>query len=153
MISLKERLKQLVEGKLEMEGIELVDVAIRGGKRAKIVQFFVDKKGGITVGECSRISRELSDLLDYGEEPLEIGPYRLEVSSPGLDRPLVSERDFRRNIGKEVLFTYSAGDTQEELKGRIVDVKSDGVYVKGRDDRVIRLHLDSIRRAKVLFEW
>ncbi|MGH7898692.1 MAG: ribosome maturation factor RimP, partial [Candidatus Binatia bacterium] len=91
---------ELVEPVLMERGLELVDVEQRAEGRGQVVRLLVDREGGVDLDELSRLSRELSDLLDV-EEPLP-GSYTLEVSSPGINRPLRKTEHFVRYIGKKV---------------------------------------------------
>lgn len=96
----RERIRELVEPVAQSEGMEVVDVeCLRGPSRWK-VRIYIDREGGVTLDDCAAISGEVGDLLDVHEIPP--GPYDLEVSSPGLDRPLVRDRDFVRYEGHRV---------------------------------------------------
>jgi len=82
-------------------GLELVEVTSVGSKRPRIC-VFVDGPAGVTIDQCAQVSRGISGSLDEELEELFPGPYRLEVSSPGLDRPFAGPEDFRRNAGRRV---------------------------------------------------
>ncbi len=113
---------------------------ILGTGRRLLVRVVVDKEGGVTIGDCERMSRSLEALMDV-EDPIK-GPYVLEVSSPGLDRPLTQQRDFEKNIGKLVrIVTTEKIDNQTFLIGRISDV----------GDGWIRLNIESKGHGKDLF--
>ena len=79
-------------------GFELVDVEMKRATGGQLVRLFVDKPGGIGLDELQSVSEEVSAILD-AEDPID-GPYTLEVSSPGLDRPLKTEADYRRFVGQ-----------------------------------------------------
>ena len=95
-----DRLSALIEPLLAREGVELVDVEVAGSRRRPIVRVYVDRPGGVGVDDCARISR----LLEAGLETAAAVPetYVLEVSSPGLDRPLRERRHFERFVGRDV---------------------------------------------------
>ena len=90
--SLQNTLEQLAEPLLEERGVTLVELAISGGRRRKIIRFFVDRLDGITVDECAALSRDLGDIFDT-HDPID-GTCVLEVSSPGLTRQLRTDQDF-----------------------------------------------------------
>ncbi|MFX0211506.1 MAG: ribosome maturation factor RimP, partial [Candidatus Hodarchaeota archaeon] len=96
----------MVQSTLENEGFELVDLVVRGKNSSRVLQFFVDHERGITLDDCVHLNRKLSNLLDSEAEQIELGSYSLEVSSPGLDRPLKTEKDFQRNIGRTVSLMF-----------------------------------------------
>ncbi len=96
-------------------GLEVVEVQLNAGRRGGLVRVFVDRPGGVGVDELSAVSQELSVILD-AEDPIQ-GAYTLEVSSPGLDRPLRSEADFRRVVGRRVTVERAH---ESPLVGRVV---------------------------------
>ena len=97
---LVKRLESIVTPIVEEQGVELVELQIVGATRRPIVRLYIDRPGGVTMDECATVSRRLSLELDAVD--LIETSYTLEVSSPGLDRPLVSAADFNRRRGSEV---------------------------------------------------
>src|SRR5208283_189173 len=119
--AMKTKVYQLACRAAEGEGLEVVSADLLGSGRRLLLRVAVDKTGGVTVGDCERMSRSLEALLDV-EDPIS-GPYVLEVSSPGLDRPLRSQRDFEKNIGRLArIVTSEKIDGQTFFLGRIADV-------------------------------
>jgi ribosome maturation factor RimP len=116
--------------------LSLVDADFRREGRRWVLRLFVDKPGGVGIGDCQRLSHELGDVLDVAgliEES-----YDLEVSSPGLDRELRKEREFRWAIGKAVrCWLREPIDGKRELAGRLVAVTGEHVTVSDPDGRVI----------------
>jgi ribosome maturation factor RimP len=112
-------------------GFELVDIELKQAKSEKLVRIFVDRPGGIGLEDLQSVSEEVSAILD-AEDPIE-GHYTLEVSSPGLDRPLRGEADYRRFVGRLAnLSSYEPVDGRRHWTGRIV----------GCDDGIVTLELD-----------
>ena len=112
----EQKTEELITPFVEDKGFELVDVEYVKEGGNWYLRAYIDKPGGITVDDCEVISRSLSDKLD--EEDFIEGAYILEVSSPGLGRPLKKEKDFVRNMGQEVeLRTYRAIEKQKEFRG------------------------------------
>jgi ribosome maturation factor RimP len=105
------RVKALADNYLKDHNIELVDVIYRRESPGMVLRLLVDTAQGITLAECEKLNKYLSEVLDK-EDAIE-GHYVLEVSSPGLDRPLSSDRDFERVVGSELCIT-----TYEPIEGR-----------------------------------
>ena len=139
-----ERLRQLIEPVLEQHGVELVDVELAGGR----LRVFLAREGGIAVDDCARMSRAIGDVLAV-EDPIP-GRYVLEVSSPGLDRPLRTRRDFARSIGRRVRITrrQGGGPDAEPLSGIIQECR-DGVVVLNVNDSTVEIALDRIASAEL----
>lgn len=109
-------------------GYEIVDINLSGSGKRVILRITLDKEGGITLDDCEVFSRRLEGLLD-AEDPLK-GPYTLEVSSPGLDRPLKRINDFKKSIGKLVrIITKERINNQTFFVGRLEDVRDSSIIL------------------------
>jgi ribosome maturation factor RimP len=120
------RLEEAVQPVLREHGLELVEIEWRGRRPRGVLRLFVDKPGGVGVGDCERVSRELGDVLEASA--LIEDAYDLEVSSPGLDRQLRSDREFRWAVGKLVQCWLAGG---ESVCGRLVAVTPERLLVEG----------------------
>lgn len=148
------RLRALVESGVNALGFDLVDVEQVGGRSHQTLRVYIDCRGGITVDDCADVSRHLSALLDV-EDPLP-GSYTLEVSSPGLDRPLVTLADFQRYRGEMVkLRTHEPVAGRKNFTGRLLDVTPDRIALEvgpaagGAMERV-DLAFSAIERARLV---
>ena len=149
MNEFRQKVLQLARQVADEEEVELVDVELRGKGRL-LLRAVIDKENGITLDDCEKFSRSFGAVLDV--EDLFAGPYTLEVSSPGLDRPLKDLRDFEKNRGKLArVVTSDKISNQNFFIGRIEDI---GVgYVKIKiDEREIDIPFDKISRARLEIE-
>ncbi len=132
---LKDLIKNYAEQISESEGVEVVDLEIHPGNKGLVVTVFIDKEKGVTVRDCETFSRSLEAILDV-EDPIK-GAYTLQVSSPGLDRPLRNQRDFSKNLGREIKIT-----TKEKISGRtffigkIIDVGQEWVRIELKEGNI-----------------
>jgi ribosome maturation factor RimP len=116
----KEKIVELIEPVLESENLELVDVECLKMKTRWMVRIFMDKDGGITVDDCANISHQVGDILDVNDVPS--GPYTLEVSSPGVTRPIFKDEDFIKYRGSVVSIKVDqAIDGIRNFKGELLD--------------------------------
>jgi ribosome maturation factor RimP len=110
------------------ENFELVHVEVVSGDKEAMVRVYIDKPGGITLDDCVYVSRQLGDLIDIQLERL--GRYRLEVSSPGPNRPLSQKCDFHRFTGKRIkIETYEAIEGQKKFTGVLDKTNDDSVVI------------------------
>jgi len=140
----------LAEPLAESRGLEIVQVQYRRESAGFVLRVFIDRASGVTIDDCSGFSREFSDILDV-EDPVP-GRYSLEVSSPGLDRPLARERDFARFSGR--LITLSAAEPVEgrrNFKGTLLGV-ADGAVRLRVDGREYAVALSNIAKANLVPE-
>ncbi len=128
-------------------GLDLVDVQVKGAGPQTIVRVVVDRKGGVDVGTCQQLSRELSEQLE-AFDPIS-GRYSLEVTSPGTDRPLRTQRDFDRVEGRLVQLRRQEADRVAELRGTVREARDDAVVlvVDGATVAVPYVEVDSARQA------
>ena len=115
-----EAIKSIIASKCAGLGFELFDLKLfQAGSRA-VLRITIDRTAGVTVGDCEMVSNELSIALDV-ERFLEGRPYTLEVSSPGIDRPLKTERDFKRAIGRFVILQMApAFEGKKTMRGKVI---------------------------------
>ncbi|MCR5532004.1 MAG: ribosome maturation factor RimP [Lachnospiraceae bacterium] len=145
------RTEQLILPILNEKQFELVDVEYVKEAGDWYLRAYIDKPGGITIDDCEAVSRKLSDLLD--EADFIPDAYILEVSSPGLTRPLKKDRDYDRNIGKPVeikLFKSVSG--RKEITANLVSYDKDTVTVS-EDGNEIVLEKKNISLIRQAFIW
>ena len=137
---------------MEANGFELVDVEYVKEAGNWYLRAYIDKPGGITVDDCEVVNRELGDLLDRDDFIDE--SYILEVSSPGLGRPLKKERDFIRSRGEEVeIRTYRMVDRQKEFRGVLKAWDKDTVTIEYEDGQEQVFERDNIALIRLAFDF
>lgn len=146
-MEVKQTVSDLVENSLRAEGYELADVVVSRYKTATTVRLFVYGQNGVTIAECARLSKVVGGLLD-GTALFENG-YSLEVSSPGLDRPLLTLRDYKYRVGETIRVEF-ADRTRKKLTGVIVSADDDRVVFR-MDDEVITIDLAEIKQSQIVF--
>ncbi|HMH02418.1 MAG TPA: ribosome maturation factor RimP, partial [Terriglobales bacterium] len=99
-----DRVREIAERVAASTGLEIVEVELRGGGKARMLRIFIDKPGGVTHEDCANLSREVGTILDV-EDVIPGVSYLLEVSSPGLDRKLIRPADYERFTGSRVKLT------------------------------------------------
>ncbi len=148
---LLDRIKQLVAPLLESMNIDLVELKMQRQNRQVFLRFLVDKPigGGISVDECAQLNETISQLFD--RENFIQESFVIEVSSPGLDRPLVTIKDFIRATGKDVMiFLKEKVQGKIELSGKIASVK-DNVIIVDIEGQELEIPLEKINKAKYIF--
>lgn len=152
MIDLSSKLAVLIQPIVEKYQVDLVDLEVRGHAGSKVVEVFVDQPNGVTIDICARVSRDFAEILDKEDDALQLDKYRLEVSSPGIDRPLKTEKDFKRHIGKTVELKYKKDMNVQKLKGQIADVRDGDLHLTVQEQSVI-IQMDQILSGKIQIQW
>ena len=148
----KERIVRLSGPVADEQGVWIVDVEMAGSARKPTVRVFIDKEGGVTLDDCERFSRAMSALLDV--EDIIPFSYVLEVSSPGLDRPLKNIRDFERSVGKLArVVTRESIAKQTFFVGRIMAVKENTVMLMMNNKEEVDIPFDRISKARLEIEF
>jgi ribosome maturation factor RimP len=149
--SLEASITTLAEQVAASLGMEVIRAEIKGGGGRSIVRIFIDQPGGISLNDCERFSRQLSVLLDV-EDWIPFN-YMLEVSSPGLDRLLVKEADFRRFAGKKAkVRTRTPIEGQSVFRGVILDAAEGKLDLEVEPGRKIEISLADIERANLVID-
>ncbi len=141
--------RALLEETIEDEGYELVAVVHTTAAGGRTLRVHIDRPGGVSVGDCTRVTRLVSPLLDV-HDPI-VGAYRLEVSSPGMDRPLQRLQDFARFEGYRAKLRLEQGAGPRQLKGVLRGVEDDQVLIE-RTEHVRRVPLAAIERAHLVLD-
>jgi len=154
-----EQIRAIAERVARSHGLEIWDIVSRRETTGQIVRVFIDRPGpaataeeSVSIEDCEQVSRESGTILDV-EDPLPFA-YTLEVSSPGLNRPLRGEQDYRRFAGRLAKLVVSeAVDNQTAFEGRLRGVEDGTVLLEGPKARMHRLPLRLITRARLAVEF
>ena len=143
-----EQVKNIAEPICETEGIELVHVEYQRESSGRILRLYIDKPEGVMLDDCVRINRHLGDLLDVYLE--NIGPYHLEISSPGQDRPIGKTDDYERFKGCEAkIKTMQSIEGQRNFRGVLMGVSEDTVGLM-IDEKAVAIPLKEIQKARLI---
>ena len=144
------RTEELVQPLVAEKQFELVDVEYVKEGGSYYLRIYIDKEGGITVNDCEAISRPFSDILDQ-EDYIE-GSYILEVSSPGLGRPLKKEKDFKRSLGEEVeIRLFRQVEHQKEWIGLLTAYDQQTVTIETEDGREMTFDRSNLALIRLAF--
>ena len=148
----EQRTEELLLPIIEENGFELVDVEYVKEGGSWYLRAYIDKPGGITVDDCEKVSRRLSDLLD--EKDYIDGAYILEVSSPGLGRPLKKDKDFERSIGEEVeIRTFRPIHHQKEFTGILKAYDKEKVIIEMEEQEQMEFERSQIALIRLAFDF
>lgn len=143
----REKVRDTIGPVINDLGLELYDLELKQMKGKALLRVFIDREEGITIDDCERVSREIEALLDV-EDPIPCA-YVLEVSSPGLDRPLKSAGDFKRTIGESVrVVTQEPIDKQSFFIGKLTRAGEDDIVLLLPESREVRIPYAKISRAR-----
>lgn len=154
-----EALEQQIESRVAREGFDLVELERVGSKTRPILRLRIERpdaapgQSGVTLDDCTRVSRAVEAFLDEQSDVSE--RYVLEVSSPGLERPLVRRRDYERFVGQEVSLKTSeaVGDHGKRIEGVLRGINDDDVVMVDADGQPIEVRLGNIKKAHLVFRW
>ena len=149
--SIYQSVADLIKPTLERNALELVDVEYKKTGKIWVLRVFIDKNQGVTVYDCQELSREIEDLIEIHEL---IGDhYVLEVSSPGLNRPLKKDTDFLRNKGKRIqIKTYSPINNKKENVGTVIDFVNGTLFLEDKKN-ILKISLTEIAQAKLIIKF
>ena len=142
-----DRVHVIVDPILFNEGMELVDIEYRRESRGWVLRLYLDKGGGVTLDDCTRVSQEVGRILDV--EDFIQTPYTLEVSSPGLSRRLKTEKDFMKYRGHLIkVKTVNPIENRRQFRGRLVAISENKLEIES-DGGVFRIPLSNVAKANL----
>ena len=146
-MELKTKLEEIITGPLADEGFEVVEIKIAQFRKSSRLQIFVASDSGVKLDDCARISRVIEPLIDNNH--MFPNGYSLEVSSPGLDRPLYTIRDFRRRIGETVRVSFN-DISIPDATGELMAVDESGTIELRLTKESRKIGLDEVRVGKII---
>ena len=148
----RESIQKLIHEDLEKEGFELYELQFNRAKGRYLLRVFMDHEKGVNIDDFERVSQRNSSSLDALD--LIPGPYVLEVSSPGIDRPLKKEADFRRYQGKWISMTFHDSPNKiQSLDGKILSVDQQILRIEDRKREEHKIPLTAILKAKLIVSF
>jgi ribosome maturation factor RimP len=142
-----DRVRAMISPILLNEGMEVVDIEYRRESRGWVLRLTLDKEGGVTLDDCTRVSQEVGRGLDV-EDVIQT-PYMLEVSSPGLTRPLKTEKDFMKYRHRLIkVKTVDPIKNRRQFKGRLLGVSENGIEIEV-DGEIFQIPLSHVAKANL----
>jgi ribosome maturation factor RimP len=147
------KIEEVARRVAEPEGLEIVEVEVKGGGGCRLVRISIDKPEGVTHGDCELVSHQVGTILDV-EETVPGGRYTLEVSSPGLERKLLRPNDYVRFQGKKASISLREPlDGRSNWEGMLAGFEDGAVALETGPGTTLRFPFDQIRKANLKFEW
>lgn len=150
-MEITDRVKEVSRDYIAEHGLEIIDIIFRREQQGMVLRVIADKPEGITIDECEEFNNFLSETLD--KEDVVQDHYILEVSSPGLDRPMKTDRDFERSMGKVIeVTTFIPIDDRKTHEGKLIGMDKDNIVVEsGGMSTVIPKDKIALARLKIEF--
>jgi ribosome maturation factor RimP len=147
------KITEIAERVAEPEGIEIVEVQLLGGGKARLLRIFIDKIEGVSHKECEFMSQQVGTILDV-EDVIPGDSYTLEVSSPGVERKLTKPQDFTRFTGQKVKFVLREPvENQSRWEGTLAGFSDGLIALEPAAGKVVHFPLDKVEKANLKFEW
>jgi len=151
MVTLVQKINNMIEPAVIAMGYELVGCELQEYGHGKLLRVYVDGENGITIDGCAKVSRQVSAILDV-EDPLQ-GAYKLEVSSPGLDRPLFTLKHFEQFVGRNIKFKLRmAQQDRRNFMGLLTAVEGNDISVKV-DNELMKFDFNNIEKTHLVPEF
>jgi ribosome maturation factor RimP len=147
------KIEEIAQRVAQPEGLEVVEVEVKGGGNQRFVRISIDKPAGVTHGDCELVSQQVGTILDV-EEVVPGGHYTLEVSSPGVERKLLKPKDYERFQGKKARITLrEPRDGRRHWDGTLAGLEDGSIALETEPGKTMRFSLDQIQKANLKFEW
>ena len=146
---INENIIEIARDIVTLNGFFLIDVTFRGTVNNKVIEVFIDGEKNITAGDCAEISRKINSVID--EKQLIKSRYRLDISSPGVDRPLQFLKQYHKHIGRLFEVVFKVDKEKKSLKGELLKIEGENLTFFTGKESVI--NFNDIISAKVLISF
>jgi len=133
----------------EKNNLLLLEVLFRGTEKNRVIEIFIDGEDNLTADDCARISREINEVIEKNE--FLDSAYRLDVSTPGVDRPLEYLKQYKKHINRKFEVRYKSGENKNSITAKLVKIEEDNLYFYSDREQVIKF--EDIIKAKVLVSF
>jgi ribosome maturation factor RimP len=148
-----EKVREIAERVASSEGLEIVEVQLLGGGKSRVLRLFIDKPGGVTLGDCELVSQQVGTILDI-EDVIPGAGYQLEVSSPGVERKLTKPKDFERFVGQKIKVVLRQPiENQKAWTGAMTSFSGGVITLESAPGKTIEFPLEQVEKANLKFEW
>ena len=130
----------------EKNNLLLLEVLFRGTEKNRVIEIFIDGEDNLSADDCARISREINEVIEKNE--LLNSAYQLDVSTPGVDRPLEYLKQYKKHINRKFEVRYKSGGNKNSITAKLVKIEEDNLYFYSDREQVIKF--EDIIKAKVL---
>jgi len=147
------KIEEVAQRVADSEGLELVEVEVKGGGAHRLVRIAIDKPTGVTHADCELVSQQVGTILDV-EDLVPGGRYTLEVSSPGVERKLYKPQDFQRFQGKKASITLRQPvEGRRHWDGTLAGFQDGIIALEAAPGQILQLPFDQVLKAHLKFEW
>ena len=143
----EKNIKDIANGVIEKNGFFLIDIIFRGYESSRVIEIFIDGEKNISAEDCAAVSRELNNAIDA--QNLIASNYRLDVSSPGTDRPLIYLKQYLKHINRKFDIAYNQNNETKKLNGKLIDISGENLTFLS-DNKQIIINFNNIKKAKVI---
>ena len=146
------KIEAIAERVAQTEGIEIVEVELKGGGKNRFLRISIDRPEGVTHADCELISHQVGTILDI--EDVVPGAYTLEVSSPGVERKLAKYKDFERFTGKKIKVSLREPvENSRRWEGTLASCADGLISLEVAEGKTIQFPFDQVEKANLKFEW
>ncbi len=133
----------------EKNNLFLLEVLFRGTEKNRVIEIFIDGEDNLSADDCARISREINQVIEKNE--LLDSAYRLDVSTPGVDRPLKYLKQYKKHINRKFEVRYKSGENKKSITGKLLKIEDNNLYFYSGREQAIKF--EDIIKAKVLVSF
>lgn len=149
---LEENIRKIAEESASKYGFFLIDVIVRGTARNPVIEIYVDGEGIVSVDDCAKISRDINTKIE--ETDLKESDYRLDVSSPGVERPLKFLKQYTKHLNRKFEITYKLNNIKTRLTGQLINIEGDKLFfIDSKTKKETIINFNDILKANVLISF
>ncbi len=143
----EKKIRDIAADTVEKNGFFLIDMVLRGNEKNRVIEIFIDGEKNVSAEDCAKVSRDIDSVIE--EQSIIESNYRLDVSSPGIDRPLIFLKQYPKHINRKFDISYKQNNETKELTGMLIGVSGDELTFLSNNKQILIIFNDIIK-AKVI---
>ncbi len=143
----EKNIRDIAADTVEKNGFFLIDLVLRGNEKNRVIEIFIDGEKNVSAEDCAKVSRDIDSVIE--EQSIIESNYRLDVSSPGIDRPLIFLKQYPKHINRKFDISYKQNNETKELTGKLIGVSGDELTFLSNNKQILIIFNDIIK-AKVI---
>lgn len=147
MDKIKENIAGIAKDIIEKHNFFLIELVFRGTPKTYVTEIYIDGEKNVSADDCAEVSRDIVKVIE--EQNIIEGAFRIEVSSPGVDRPLLYLKQYFKHINRKFDLSYKDGEDIKRIKARLVSIENENLFFEKDNKDLIKININNIIKAKV----
>ncbi|MDP4114934.1 MAG: hypothetical protein Q8903_02300 [Bacteroidota bacterium] len=151
MNKLKENIAEIASEVIERHNFFIIELVFRGTPKTYVIEIYIDGEKNVSADDCAEVSKDIVQIIE--EKNIIEGSFRIEVSSPGVDRPLLFLKQYFKHINRKFDISYNEDEEIKKMKARLISIEGENLLFEKENKDLIKININNIIKAKVIVSF